>query len=152
MRPVRWFPAQVLEQEPGAAGRLEMVELDVEDDASVAAAVQTILEKYGPDAPLYGLCNNAGIGFGRAIPETLSANFYSQKRVAEAFIPLLDPKEGRICNIASASGPNYVRGALFATLGQRSRGFQQRAGLRRSRSVFTGTSELCPGGLFARSF
>jgi NAD(P)-dependent dehydrogenase (short-subunit alcohol dehydrogenase family) len=101
--------AKVLEQEPGAAGRLEMVELDVEDDASVAAAVQTILEKYGPDAPLYGLCNNAGIGFGRAIPETLSANFYSQKRVADAFIPLLDPKEGRICNIASASGPNYVR-------------------------------------------
>lgn len=56
------------------------------------------------------LCNNAGVGFGRSISETLSANFYSQKRAAEAFLPLLDPTEGRICNIASASGPNYVRG------------------------------------------
>ncbi len=59
--------------------------------------------------PLHGLCNNAGIGFGKSIPVTLSANFYSQKRVAEAFIPLLDPERGRICNVASASGPNYVR-------------------------------------------
>ena len=100
----------ILKQEPSAAGRLETLLLDVEDDASVASAVKTIADKHGGEpAPLYALCNNAGIGFGRSIPQTLSANFYSQKRVSEAFIPLLDPAEGRICNIASASGPNYVR-------------------------------------------
>jgi hypothetical protein len=30
--------------------------------------------------------------------------------VSEAFLPLLHPTNGRICNIASASGPNFVRG------------------------------------------
>uniref|UniRef100_A0A7S2W576 Protochlorophyllide reductase n=1 Tax=Rhizochromulina marina TaxID=1034831 RepID=A0A7S2W576_9STRA len=99
----------LLEQEPASEGRLEMVQIDVEDDASVAAAVETIVARHGADAPLYGLCNNAGIGFGHTIPETLSANFYSQVRVASAFVPLLNPETGRICNIASASGPNYVR-------------------------------------------
>jgi carbonyl reductase 1 len=99
----------ILEQEPSGAGRLEMVELDVEDDASVAAAAAAIRAKFGDDAPLYGLCNNAGVGFGKSIPATLSANFYSQKRVAEAMAPLLEDG-GRVCNIASASGPNYVAG------------------------------------------
>lgn len=101
----------ILAQEPTAEGRLELVQLDVEDDASVVAAVEELSSKYGAEpAPLFGLVNNAGIGFGKSIPATLSANFYSQKRVAEAFIPLLDPDDGRICNIASASGPNYVNG------------------------------------------
>ena len=48
--------------------------------------------------------------FGRSIKETLATNFYGTVRTCEHFIPLLDPAEGRICNIASASGPNYVRG------------------------------------------
>jgi len=99
----------ILEQEPSAAGRIEMVIMDVESDESVAAAVEEISAKFDEATPLHGLCNNAGIGFGKSIPVTLSANFYSQKRVSEAFMPLLDA-EARICNIASASGPNYVRG------------------------------------------
>ena len=49
-------------------------------------------------------------GFGKSIPDTLETNFYGTKRVSEAFLPLLDPEEGRICNVASASGPNFVRG------------------------------------------
>ena len=100
--------AAILEQEPSAEGRIEMVVLDVESDESVLAAVDTLISRHGSDAPLHGLCNNAGIGFGKSIPVTLSANFYSQKRVAEAFVPLLNHEDGRVCNIASASGPNYV--------------------------------------------
>jgi NAD(P)-dependent dehydrogenase (short-subunit alcohol dehydrogenase family) len=100
----------ILKQEPSAEGRIEMVVLDVESDESVAAAVASIAARFPNEPePLHGLCNNAGIGFGKSIPATLSANYYSQKRVAEAFIPLLNPARGRICNIASASGPTYVR-------------------------------------------
>lgn len=95
---------------PDAAGRVELLELDVTDDTSVARAVEAVVAKYGSDKPLYGLCNNAGIGFGRSVSDTLATNFYGTKRVSEAFLPLLDPEQGRICNVASASGPNFVRG------------------------------------------
>ena len=101
---------EVISSVPDAAGRVELLELEVTDDASVAAAVKTVADKYGSEKPLYGLCNNAGIGFGRSIPDTLATNFYGTKRVSEAFLPLLDPELGRICNVASASGPNFVRG------------------------------------------
>ena len=101
----------VIASEPTAEGRVELVELDVSSDASVAAAAAAVAEKYpGEPTPLYGICNNAGIGFGRSIKETLDTNFYGAVRVCDAFLPLLDPSAGRICNIASASAPNFVRG------------------------------------------
>jgi len=100
--------AEVIASQPSAEGRLDLLELDVTSDKSVAAAVETVKAKY-PE-PLFGLCNNAGVGFGKSIPDTLETNFYGTKRVSEAFLPLLDPEEGRICNVASASGPNFVRG------------------------------------------
>jgi NAD(P)-dependent dehydrogenase (short-subunit alcohol dehydrogenase family) len=81
----------------------------VESDQSVAAAVRHVVRKYDRDKhPLHAICNNAGIGIGESIAATLNANFYSQKRVAEAFIPLLDRTSGRVCNIASAAGPVFV--------------------------------------------
>lgn len=102
--------SSIIEQEPNAAGRIELVVIDVESDESVSEAVQSVVDKFPDDpTPLHGLCNNAGVGFGKSIPATLSANFYSQKRVTEAFVPFINPESGRICNIASASGPNYVR-------------------------------------------
>ena len=58
----------------------------------------------GSDGPLYGLCNNAGIGFGRDVPTTLATNLYGAKRVSDSFVPLI-ADGGRVCNIASASGP-----------------------------------------------
>ena len=51
------------------------------------------------------LCNNAGVGFGRSIKDTLAPNYYGSKRVCEAFLPKI---ESRICNIGSASAPNFV--------------------------------------------
>ena len=100
--------AEVIASQPSAEGRLDLLELDVTSDKSVAAAAEAVAAKY-PE-PLFGLCNNAGVGFGKSIPNTLETNFYGTKRVCEAFLPLLDPAEGRICNVASASGPNFVRG------------------------------------------
>lgn len=94
-----------------AADRIEVLALETTDDASVAAAAKTIADKYGSEpSPLHGLCCNAGVGFGRSISETLSVNLYGVKRCCEAFLPLIDPDGGRIVNIASASGPNFVRG------------------------------------------
>lgn len=102
-----------LEQELGTdvcAGRLEHLPLDVTDDASVAAAaaaVQSASSGDGSSGPLYGLVNNAGVGFGYTVEDTLATNLYGVRRVTDAFVPLLC-SNGRIVNIASASGPNFV--------------------------------------------
>jgi NAD(P)-dependent dehydrogenase (short-subunit alcohol dehydrogenase family) len=59
---------------------------------------------------LYGLVNNAGIGFGNSsLQEVLEVNTYGIQRVCEAFIPLLDSSQGRIVNVTSAAGPNFVQ-------------------------------------------
>ena len=36
--------------------------------------------------------------------------------MSEAFVPLLDEADGRVVNIASASGPMFVNGSAFAAL------------------------------------
>ena len=87
---------------PQAAGRVELLELDTESDASVRAAAAKVEQ-------LWGLCNHAGVGFGRSIAETLAPNYYGAKRVCEAFMPKL-VDGGRVCNIGSASAPNFVAG------------------------------------------
>ena len=92
--------ADILAKHPEAAGRLELLELDTESDASVQAAAAKV-------DSLWGLCNNAGVGFGRSIADTLAPNYYGSKRVCEAFLPKI---ESRICNIGSASAPNFVSG------------------------------------------
>ena len=92
--------ADILAEHPEAAGRLELLELDTESDASVQAAAAKVDK-------LWGLCNNAGVGFGRSIADTLAPNYYGSKRVCEAFLPKI---ESRICNIGSASAPNFVSG------------------------------------------
>ena len=98
--------ADILAEHPEAAGRLELLELDTESDASVEAAAAKV-------DSLWGLCNNAGVGFGRSIADTLSPNYYGSKRVCEAFLPKI---ESRICNIGSASAPNFVSGLGDASL------------------------------------
>ena len=90
--------ADILAEYPQAAGRLELLELDTESDQSVKAAAEKV-------DSLWGLCNNAGVGFGRSIKDTLAPNYYGSKRVCEAFLPKI---ESRICNIGSASAPNFV--------------------------------------------
>jgi len=83
--------------------RLEMLQLDVGDDQSVAAAVAFVKEKFGS---LYGLVNNAG-GWLSTDRDTIQLNAFSVVRVCEAFAPLLETN-GRIVQISSASGPSYV--------------------------------------------
>ena len=88
----------------------------------------------GSDGPLYGLCNNAGIGFGRDVPTTLATNLYGAKRVSDSFVPLI-ADGGRVCNIASASGPMFVAGCegpAFDLLSSRSASWEELETLLRS--------------------
>ena len=91
------------------AERLEVLALDVADGASVEAAATTVRAVLGEGETLYGLVNNAGIGYpDSALRDTLEVNIYGTKRVTDAFLPLMQPSGGRIVNITSASGPNFV--------------------------------------------
>lgn len=96
-------------QQAGWASRLDLLEIDVASEQSVLSARDTVVEKYGSDpAPIYGLVNNAGIGFGSNDMETvLNVNTLGVKRVCDAFAPLIEPS-GRVVNVSSASGPNFV--------------------------------------------
>jgi NAD(P)-dependent dehydrogenase (short-subunit alcohol dehydrogenase family) len=81
--------------------------IDVSDDNSVNLAAQTVLETFGP-RPLYGLVNNAGVGWGLEKNVVLATNLYGPRRVNDAFIPLLGSPQGRIVFVSSASGPMFV--------------------------------------------
>ena len=88
------------------ADRLRVLELDVTSDESVARARAEVAARGGA---LHGLVNNAGIGSsGGTLAAILGVNTLGIHRVCSAFVPLLDPTGGRIVNITSASGPNFV--------------------------------------------
>ena len=76
--------------------RLELIQLDVTSDESVANAVKHIRNKYQEDSqPLYGVINNAG-GFLNTPRGTIDLNTYGVHRVCEAFLPLLQKENGKI--------------------------------------------------------
>lgn len=87
------------------ADRVEVVEIDVADDASVRAAADAVRGAHG-DAPLFGLVNNAGIAHG-TLPEILEVNAFGLRRASEALMPLVRDG-GRVVNVTSAAGPNFV--------------------------------------------
>merc|ERR1712136_733531 len=91
--------------------RIEFLPLDVSQDSSVTSAAQLVASKYGTESSLYAVVNNAGIGIGNTVRDTLNVNFFGPKRVCDAFIPLLCPSTGRIVNTSSASGPMFVANA-----------------------------------------
>ena len=101
---------QLLDDEPRWEGRVEVLQLDVCEDASVAKAARSVRERFdGEKTPLYGVVNNAGIGLGsNDMAKVLNVNTRGAHRVCEAFLPLIDDERGRIVNISSASGPNFV--------------------------------------------
>lgn len=89
------------------ASRIHVVEVDVASDASVEEAAQTVRGALGGDT-LQGIVNNAGVGLGSDdLRGVLNVNTRGVQRICEAFMPLL-ADGGRIVNITSAAGPNYV--------------------------------------------
>ncbi len=93
----------------GWAERVEVLALDVASDASVKQAAATVQQRFASEAtPLYGIVNNAGVAGERSLAEVLEVNIFGVHRVCESFLPLLDASRGRIVNVTSAAGPNFV--------------------------------------------
>ena len=89
---------------------VELVQLDVTDDASVAAAVSTVVQRAGR---IDILVNNAGVGVFGAAEETSIAqaqqlfdtNFFGLVRLTREVLPhLRAQRSGRIINIGSVLG------------------------------------------------
>jgi NAD(P)-dependent dehydrogenase (short-subunit alcohol dehydrogenase family) len=108
----------------GAArnGEFEMIALDVNSDASVAAAVASVLQREGR---IDLLVNNAGVGLAPAGAEESSmeqaqaifnTNFFGMVRMTRAVLPQMRKQgSGRIVNIGSVLGfLPMPYGALYA--------------------------------------
>lgn len=95
--------------------RLEVVELDTASDESVSKAAAQIEAKHDE---LYGIVNNAGIigHGGQSKEEVMNTNYLGPRRVNDALIKLLKRPGGRIVNVASASGPNWLSSVRDAKL------------------------------------
>jgi NAD(P)-dependent dehydrogenase (short-subunit alcohol dehydrogenase family) len=88
--------------QPAWRARLSLLPIDVADDRSVHAAREAV------DGELHGIVNNAGIGLGSLdLATVVNVNTLGPKRVCDAFLPLL-ATGGRVVNVSSASGPNFV--------------------------------------------
>lgn len=89
---------------------VEIVRLDVTDEASVQEAIQGIVQKAGP---VQYLVNNAGYTAVGALEETsideakqqFETNFFGVLRVTNAVLPAMrEKRHGRIVNISSVVG------------------------------------------------
>ena len=90
--------------------RLQVLQLNVSDRASVRDAARTVMCQFGS---IYALVNNAGVGLdlpwcarplaASVASETLHANFSGAIEMCELFAPLLSPG-GRIVNVSSGAG------------------------------------------------
>ena len=89
---------------------VEIVRMDVTDDASVTEAIQNIVGKAGP---IHYAVNNAGYGLTGALEETsieeareqFETNFFGVLRVTKAVLPgMRKGGYGRIVNISSMVG------------------------------------------------
>lgn len=86
-----------------------MIQMDVQDDISVNAAVDEIILREGE---LNALVNNAGIGIGGAVEDMsladcqtqMDVNFFGMLRVTKACLPHLRQSRGKIVNISSIGG------------------------------------------------
>ncbi|PTB21776.1 short-chain dehydrogenase/reductase [Trinickia symbiotica] len=89
---------------------VELVEMDVRDDASVKAGIQSVLERTGR---IDVLVNNAGTSLSGAVEETSTAealwlfdtNVFSILRTTQAVLPHMRAQRGgRIINVSSVLG------------------------------------------------
>ena len=107
----------LLDIQPEWKDRLDLIQIDVEQDHSVNSAAEEVATKFGrTPSPLYAIVNNAGIGDSMlGLNKVLQVNTFGPKRVCDAFLPLLNPSIGRVVNVTSASGPLYLAGSSNET-------------------------------------
>jgi NAD(P)-dependent dehydrogenase (short-subunit alcohol dehydrogenase family) len=96
---------------------IEVIELDVTDDASVGRAVNHVLASAGR---IDVLVNNAGVGCHGPVEDTdddqakevFEINFFGVLRVARAVVPTMrEQRSGTIANVSSVNGkiaPPYI--------------------------------------------
>jgi carbonyl reductase 1 len=91
----------------------------VSSEFSVQAAAASLSHKLGTSEDnrnnkLYAIVNNAGTGIAHKSPISviLDTNVRGPRRVVDNFLPLLDPIVGRIVNVGSGAGPNFVSDIL----------------------------------------
>ncbi|MEN0063955.1 MAG: SDR family NAD(P)-dependent oxidoreductase [Myxococcota bacterium] len=92
---------RLVDASPDWADRITVLPLDVVDATSIAKAAASV------EGPIYGLVNNAGIA-GQDLATTLAVNTIGLINVTEAFLASIQADGGRVVNITSASGPNFV--------------------------------------------
>ncbi|MDB6123247.1 MAG: Short-chain dehydrogenase/reductase [Pedosphaera sp.] len=107
----------------GVIAGVEMVRMDVTDEASVKEAVQSVLQQAGQ---IHALVNNAGYALAGALEETsigeaqqqFDTNFFGVLRVIQAVLPTMRQQGyGRIVNMSSLAGlvPLPYRGIYAAS-------------------------------------
>lgn len=97
----------IIKTAPQYEKMIELLQVDVMSDISVLEASKSLKVK---NMPLYAIVNNAGSGFSHGVSKdtVMQTNLYGVKRTCEAFIPMLDPKKGRIVNVGSGAGPMWL--------------------------------------------
>lgn len=102
-----------------ANSKSEMLSMDVDDDSSVHAAIENLLERAGR---LDGVVNNAGFALMGSVEDTsieeakaqMETNFFGVLRVCRAVLPMMRKQgSGYIINISSLAG---VLGLPFSGL------------------------------------
>jgi len=98
----------ILSSNPTANGKLEMLNIDVCDDASCVSAASSLKAK---GVTLYALVNNAGIGLahdGITTADIMNTNYNGPHRVTEAMVELIGPG-GRIVNMSSGVASMFLK-------------------------------------------
>jgi len=86
------------------ADRVDVIPLDVTNDASVHAAVELVKTKLGDGQQLDGLVSNAGILWDHSVQELLDVCTVGVRRVLDGFLPLMKPN-GTIIVVSSGLSP-----------------------------------------------
>jgi len=103
---------KIIDEFPSAAGRIEVLQIDVSDDASCATAAAALKAKA---VCLYAIVNNAGLGLAQNEAASadcgriLNTNYYGPKRVTEAMVELIHPTAGRIVNTSSGAASMWLK-------------------------------------------
>ena len=97
-----WAELDTMKAECG--NRLALVDLDVGDSESVRKAAKTVKEETDNLDMLVNCAGIAQSGGSEAIARCLNVNAFGPLRMVEAFLPLMERGERRLCFVSSEAG------------------------------------------------